>query len=122
MIVPECSDFNDDLIAIVAGTLAARIAPLVASTQPAATAGERLPDHIFMCIRSWCLVPLSIRQIMMLERLPRESGVETPTAENLARLERKRSPNPRDRYARPRTRYQTGAAEVGGDEARRLAG
>ena len=23
-----------------------------------------LPAHIFMCIRSWCLVPLSIRQIM----------------------------------------------------------
>ena len=41
VIVLEHSDFNDDLIAIGEGTLAARIAPLIASTQPAATEEER---------------------------------------------------------------------------------
>ena len=41
VIVPERSDFNDDLVAIGEDTLAARIAPLIASTQPAATAEER---------------------------------------------------------------------------------
>ena len=42
VIVPEHSDFNDDLNAIGAGTLAARIAPLIASSKSAATAEERL--------------------------------------------------------------------------------
>ena len=41
VIVPDRSDFNDDLIAFGIGTLAARIAPLVASTKPAATVEER---------------------------------------------------------------------------------
>ena len=41
VIVPECSDFNDDLVAFGEETLAARIAPLIASTQPAATGEER---------------------------------------------------------------------------------
>ena len=41
VIVPEHSDFNDDLIAFGEETLAARIAPLIASIQPAATAEER---------------------------------------------------------------------------------
>ena len=41
VIVPEHSDFNDDLIAFGAETLAARIAPLIASTKPAATVEER---------------------------------------------------------------------------------
>ena len=41
VIVPEHSDFNDDLIAFGEETLAARIAPLIASTQPAATEEER---------------------------------------------------------------------------------
>ena len=41
VIVPEHSDFNDDLIAIGKETLAARIAPLIASTESAATAEER---------------------------------------------------------------------------------
>ena len=38
---PERSDFNDDLIAFGQETLAARIAPLIASTKPAATVEER---------------------------------------------------------------------------------
>ena len=41
VIVPEHSDFNDDLIAFGEETLAARIAPFIASTQPAATGEER---------------------------------------------------------------------------------
>ena len=41
VIVPEGSDFNDDLIAFGEETLAARIAPLIASTQPQATEEER---------------------------------------------------------------------------------
>ena len=41
VIVPERSDFNDDLIAFGEETLAARIAPLIASTESAATAEER---------------------------------------------------------------------------------
>ena len=41
VIVPERSDFNDDLIAFGEETLAARIAPLIASTKPAATVEER---------------------------------------------------------------------------------
>ena len=41
VIVPEHSDFNDDLIAIGKETLAARIAPLIATTQPAVTMEER---------------------------------------------------------------------------------
>ena len=42
VIVPEHSDFNDDLIAFGEETLAARIAPLIASTQPRATEEERV--------------------------------------------------------------------------------
>ena len=38
---PERSDFNDDLIAFGEESLAARIAPLIASTKSAATAEER---------------------------------------------------------------------------------
>ena len=41
VIVPEPSDFSDDLIAFGETTLAARIAPLIASTQPAATVEGR---------------------------------------------------------------------------------
>ena len=41
VIVPEHSDFNDDLVAVGADTLAARLSPLIASTQPAATGEER---------------------------------------------------------------------------------
>ena len=41
VIVPEHSDFNDDLIAFGEETLTARIAPLIANTQPAATEEER---------------------------------------------------------------------------------
>ena len=41
VIVPERSDFNDDLIALGQETLAARIAPLIASSKSAATAEER---------------------------------------------------------------------------------
>ena len=41
VIVPERSDFNDDLIAFGEETLTARIAPLIASTKSAATAEER---------------------------------------------------------------------------------
>ena len=41
VIVPERSDFNDDLIAFGQETLAARVAPLIASTKPAATVEER---------------------------------------------------------------------------------
>ena len=41
VIVPDRSDFNDDLIAFGESTLAARIAPLIASTKPAATVEER---------------------------------------------------------------------------------
>ena len=41
VIVPEHSDFNDDLIAIGEETLAVRIAPLIASSKSAATAEER---------------------------------------------------------------------------------
>ena len=41
VIVPECSDFNDDLVAFGEETLAARIAPLIASTKSAATVEER---------------------------------------------------------------------------------
>ena len=41
VIAPEHSDFNDDLIAFGAETLAARIASLIASTKPAATVEER---------------------------------------------------------------------------------
>ena len=41
VIVPERSDFNDDLVAVGADTLAARLSPLIASTQPAATREER---------------------------------------------------------------------------------
>ena len=41
VIVPEHSDFNDDLIAFGEETLAARIAPLIASSKSAATAEER---------------------------------------------------------------------------------
>ena len=39
--VPERSDFNDDLIAFGEETLAARIAPLIASTKSGATVEER---------------------------------------------------------------------------------
>ena len=38
---PDLSDLNDDLIAIGAGTLATRIVPPIASTQPAVTVEER---------------------------------------------------------------------------------
>ena len=41
VIAPERSDFNDDLIAFGQETLEARIAPLIASTKPAATEEER---------------------------------------------------------------------------------
>ena len=41
VIAPEHCDFNDDLIAFGEETLAARIAPLIASTKPAATVEER---------------------------------------------------------------------------------
>ena len=41
VIVPERSDFNDDLVAVGADTLTARIATLIASTKPAATVEER---------------------------------------------------------------------------------
>ena len=41
VIVPERSDFNDDLIAFGEETLAARIAPLIASSKSAATVEER---------------------------------------------------------------------------------
>ena len=41
VIVPERSDFNDDLVAVGADTLAARLSPLIANTQPAATGEER---------------------------------------------------------------------------------
>ena len=41
VIVPYRSDLNDDLIAFGQETLAARIAPLIASTKPAATVEER---------------------------------------------------------------------------------
>ena len=41
VIVPEHSDFNDDLIAIGEETLAARIAPLIASTESGETVEER---------------------------------------------------------------------------------
>ena len=41
VIVPECSDFNDDLVAFGEETLAARIAPLIASSKSAATVEER---------------------------------------------------------------------------------
>ena len=41
VIVPERSDFNDDLVAVGADTLAARLSPLIASIQPAATGEER---------------------------------------------------------------------------------
>ena len=41
VIVPERSDFNDDLVAVGADTLAARISPLIASSKSAATAEER---------------------------------------------------------------------------------
>ena len=41
VIVPDRSDFNDDLVAVGADTLAARLSPLIASTQPAATGEER---------------------------------------------------------------------------------
>ena len=41
VIVPDRSDLNDDLIAFGEETLAARIAPLIASTTPAATVEER---------------------------------------------------------------------------------
>ena len=41
VIVPEHSDFNDDLIAIGEETLAARIVPLIASSKSAATVEER---------------------------------------------------------------------------------
>ena len=41
VIVPEHSDFNDDLIAFGEETLAARIAPLIASTKPGGTVEER---------------------------------------------------------------------------------
>ena len=41
VIAPERSDFNDNLTAIGAGTLAARLSPLIASIQPAATGEER---------------------------------------------------------------------------------
>ena len=41
VIVPEHSDFNDDLVAFGEETLAARIAPLIASTTAAATVEER---------------------------------------------------------------------------------
>ena len=41
VIAPERSDFNDDLIAFGQETLAARIAPLIASTKPGGTVEER---------------------------------------------------------------------------------
>ena len=41
VIVPDRSDLNDDLIAVGEETLAARIAPLIASTRSAATVDER---------------------------------------------------------------------------------
>ena len=41
VIAPERPDFNDDLMAFGQETLAARIAPLIACTQPAATEEER---------------------------------------------------------------------------------
>ena len=41
VILPEQSDFNDDLVAVGADTLAARIAPLIASTTAVATVDER---------------------------------------------------------------------------------
>ena len=41
MIAPERSDFNDDLIAFGQETLAARIAPLIASIKPGGTVEER---------------------------------------------------------------------------------
>ena len=41
VIVPERADFNDDLVAVGADTIAARLSPLIASTQPAATGEKR---------------------------------------------------------------------------------
>ena len=41
VIVPELSDFNDDLLSVGAGTLAARIAPLIAITTAVAPVEER---------------------------------------------------------------------------------
>ena len=41
VIVPDRSDFNDDLVAVGADTLAARIVPLIASTTAVATVEER---------------------------------------------------------------------------------
>ena len=41
VILPEHSDFNDDLVAVGADTLAARIVPLIASTTVVATVEER---------------------------------------------------------------------------------
>ena len=41
VIVPERSDFNDDLLSVGADTLAARLSPLIASTKPAATVEKR---------------------------------------------------------------------------------
>ena len=41
VIAPECSDFNDDLIAFGEETLAARIAPLIASIKPGGTVEKR---------------------------------------------------------------------------------
>ncbi len=41
VIVPALSELNDNLNTICAGTLAARIAPLIASTKSAATVEER---------------------------------------------------------------------------------
>ena len=41
VIVPDRSDLNDNLIAFGEETLVARIAPLIASTKPAATVEER---------------------------------------------------------------------------------
>ena len=41
VIVPERSDFNDDLVAFGEETLAARIAPLIASSKSAVTGEER---------------------------------------------------------------------------------
>ena len=41
VIVPEHSDFNDDLTAFGEETLAAQIAPLIASTESGETAEER---------------------------------------------------------------------------------
>ena len=69
VIVPDRSDFNDDLIAFGIGTLAARIAPLVASTKPRCNGGREAwewennhPVMMSHCpTRSHCANPCGVR-------------------------------------------------------------